>query len=109
MSPPNESVIRNLMTCLDTAFRRNIPTCKLRSKVPQSMPNRAERLSPEFRTRFHRKTWNGVLELGRVGVSARTRKLPSARDAPVKRAFITRCNKRVNRRSSGQRPAACAQ
>jgi len=26
---------------------------------------------PEFRTRFHRKTYNGVLELGRVGFCAR--------------------------------------
>ena len=64
MSPPNESVFRNLQTCLGTPsgerFHVEHAQCSIRGAR-----------SPEFRTRFHRKTKNRVLELGRVGVRTR--------------------------------------
>jgi hypothetical protein len=57
---------------------------------------------PEFRTRFHRKTYNGVLELGRVGFClAARREFNFSEQTTAKLAFITSWKKRVNRTLGG--------
>ncbi len=69
MSPPNEVRFQELQTCLGFRLPNEHPMiqqpcehaqCSIRGIHP-----------PEFRTRFHRKPENGVLELGRVGVCNR--------------------------------------
>jgi hypothetical protein len=83
-----KSVFRNIAN----VFRHCLPAKHPASEHAQCSL-RGNQL-PEFRTRFHRKTYNGVLELGRVGFCAQAggRELRlGSRHAGAKRAFITRC------------------
>jgi hypothetical protein len=78
-------------TCLGTASQRHPTPEHAQCASQDSLAGIPNTLPPQNK--------NGVLELGRVGLSARTG-TPTLRFQTliVKRAFITLCNKTVNRR-----------
>jgi hypothetical protein len=89
MSPPNKSIIRFYKRVLEIAFQLSTPV--------GARPVRHWVRSPEFRTRFHRKTlterWS--LAASEFAPARRRVRLNSGRSS-AKRAFITCWKERVN-------------